>query len=319
MEGDTLELLAAIRQNAFIPAAQATFTDAQTLASATSQLRGYILPKLMSRRGEFYAGAPGRYSVAAQEGVSTYRIPSRGVGAKLRAARLLDRNGDPTHLNMYEQEEVARWPTSRGTPHGLVVEGGSVRLYPTPQGLSGYTLELSVFVRPAALVLPAEAVWVANFVVDAVANTSTLTIPNTTLLPVPLDVVGAKIDAVGATSPFETLAIDTAVLSTLDDGTNYVVVLEGAIQAPDGAWLCLPGTAPVVQLPLEWHPMLVLKTATSQLSSLGDSQMAAMKSEELKELEANSGPLVTPRRDDAGRKVKNGMNKWGGPFGGGFW
>ena len=319
MEGDTLELLAAIRQNGFIPAAQATFTDAQTLASATAQLRGYILPKLMSRRGEFYTGAQGRYSIAVQEGVSVYRIPTRGVGAKLRSARLLDDTGEPVHLNMYEWEEVARWPKCNGTPYGLTVEGGNIRLYPTPQGLAGWTLELGVFIRPAALVIPTDAVWAPAFIVNTALSTSTLTIPNTTPLPVPLDLVGSKVDVVSATSPFETLVLDSAVVSTTDDGTNYVVVLEGVIQAPDGAWVCLPGTAPVVQLPLEWHPMLVLKTATSQLSSLGDSQMAAMKLKELEGLEANSGPLVTPRRDDAGRKVKNGMNKWGGQFGGGYW
>ena len=310
MEGDTLEVLASIRQNAFIPAAQNTFTDVQTLASATAQLRGYILPKLMARRGEFYAGAPGRVSMAIQEGVDTYRIPTRAVGAKLRSARLLDPLGNPFHLNTYEVEEVQRWPTTGpGTPHGLTIEGGSLRLYPKPQGLAGWTLEVSTFLRPAALTTPEEAMRIP---VPSVTTGGTTKITFAASAPQPIDPqqVGMAYDVVDGASPFETLAVETTVVGAVNDGSTIVVELTGVFSAPAGSWLCVAGTAPVVQLPLEWHPMLVLKTAASQLSSLGDSQMAAMKLKELEGFEENSGPLVTPRRDDAARKVKNGMNKW---------
>lgn len=309
MEGDTLELLASIRQNAFIPAAQSTFTDVQTLASATGQLRGYILPKLMSRRGEFYAGAPARVSVPVLEGVDTYRIPTRAVGAKVRSARLLDPLGNPTHLNTYELEEVQRWPTtSPGTPHGLTIEGGSIRLYPKPQGLAGWVLEISTFLRPAALITPNMAMEIVG--TEATTSGTTDVLFPTGTAPIFGFLAPERYDVVEASSPFETRAADVSVLDVDDDGVYLRVEVSGVFSAPAGSWLCVSGTAPVVQLPLEWHPMLVLKTAASQLSSLGDMAMAAAKLKELEGFEENSGPLVTPRRDDAARKVKNGMNKW---------
>jgi hypothetical protein len=308
VEGDTLELLAEIKRHAFIPSSQQTYTDAETLAVATSALRGYILPKLMARRGEFYFGPPGRVTVSVQEGVSLYRIPSRAVGAKVRSARLLDRQGNPIPLATYEWDDVSKWPPLKGTPEGLTMEGSQVRLYPEPQGLSGYTLELATYVRPGALALPADCVQVLSAVPGPVAGTTSISVLIADTPATMLD--SFAFDVVSMDSPFESLAVGAPLYSFGTIGASYQFTVTGTLEVPPGSWLCLPGNSPVVQLPLEWHPMLALKAAATQLASLGDIGMSKSKLEELRLLEDNTGPLVTPRREDASRKVGNGMNKW---------
>lgn len=313
MEGDTLELLAEIKRHAFIPSSQQTYTDAETLAVATSALRGYILPKLMARRGEFYFGPPGRVVVPVQEGVSLYRIPARAVGAKVRSARLLDRQGNPIPLATYEWDDVSKWAPRKGTPEGLTMEGAQVRLYPEPQGMSGYTLELATYVRPSALALPSACAPVLASAPGAIPGTTAITVQQSATPPGLLD--ASFFDVVSTDSPYEALAA-SSWLATFSTGPGiYIFTMTGSFVAPPDSWLCAPNTSPMVQLPVEWQPMLAIKAAATQLASLGDIGMSKAKLEELKQLEENAGPLVTPRREDASRKVSNGMNKWraGGP------
>lgn len=308
MEGDTLGLIADVYRHAFMPASQQTYLPADTLAVATNELRSYVLPQLMARREEFYFGPPGRVSLPIQEGVSLYRIPSRAVGAKIRSARLLDREGSPYPLATYEWDEVSRWTPCKGIPSGLTLEGGQVRLYPTPQGLAGYTLEIATYVRPGALVLPSACASIVRVGQNLTAGTTVVYTPESAT-PIPIQ-TSMSLDVVRSDAPFETAAVNASVNGWAASGGNIAFILNGIFDIPVGAFLCLPGQSPVVQLPLEWYPLLALKTAATQLTSLGDIGMAKAKLEELKMLEGNVGALVTPRREDSARKVANGMNKW---------
>lgn len=317
MEGDTLELLADVYRHAFIPGSQQTYLPADTLAVATNELRSYVLPQLMARRGEFYFGPPGRVSLPIQEGISLYRIPSRAVGAKIRSARLLDLQGNPYPLATYEWDDVSKWAPQKGMPTGLTLEGGQVRLYPTPQGLAGCTLEIATYVRPGALVLPSACAPIAIVGYNPGAGTTLVYTPAQST-PVPIQ-TSMALDVVRSDAPFETAAVNANVTGWAASGDNIVFILSGTLDVPVGSFLCLPGQSPVVQLPLEWYPLLAVKTAATQLTSLGDIGMAKAKLAELESMEKGLGVLVTPRREDASRKVGNGMNKWRGAWGGGAW
>lgn len=317
MEGDTLELLADVYRHAFIPATQQTYMQADTLAVATSELRSYVLPQLMARRGEFYFGPPGRVSMPIQEGVDLYRIPARAVGAKIRSARLIDQRGSTYPLATYEWDDVSKWTPCKGTPTGLTLEGGQVRLYPSPQGLAGFTLELATYVRPGALVLPSACAEVLSATPNPATGTTDVAILTATKPP---DFgTDAYFDITIGESPFEAVGVSALADSSTNDGTVTTITLIGLFQAPAGSILSLAGSSSMVQLPLEWHALLALKTAATQLTSLGDIGMARAKLEELKMLEGNVGVLVTPRREDAARKVANGMNKWRTGWAGGGW
>lgn len=310
--GDTTELIRSIRRHTHIPATHPSFSDELTLVDATEELRSYLLPLGMSERQELWAGPVGRLQTPL-ENQPLYAIPPRAVGNKVRSARLLDATGTPTYLSTYGREDVASIQDRGGMPTGLTVEGSFLRLFPTPRNLPGYVLELDIYVRPAALVPRA---WTAPILSSTPSTGSTaVRVTRTTAND---DLFTAEwLDVVAGSAPFDYRAFDVAVISVANvAGSTWEVVLdtEAPIAAQD--YLCLPEQAPVVQAPLEWHPLLALKTATRQLASLGDLDAMGAKAQEGSQKQGQASTLIRPRRDDVPRKPRNGMQKWRG---GGAW
>lgn len=307
--GDTYALLRSIRGHTQLPTAQITFDDAATLEVATEELHSYLLPTLLQERQEFWTGAPARISYPVVTGQALYPISPRAAGAKVRSARLLDVTNSPVPLATYELEDVNRWAQDNGMPSGVVLENNYLRLFPTPQNLPDYRLEVQTYLRPARLVTPLEE-----------SGTITLVnqFPSTTVVRFnyygdeQVFIDSPTVDVVSARPIFETMAANAQVLSfdTIISNTLYEMTLAGNVDANEGDYLCVPETAPVVQAPLEWHPLLALKVAVRQLASVGDVELAGAKASELKEKEGKCGIVIRPRREDAGRKVRNGTAKW---------
>lgn len=314
--GTVAALLKSIRRHTSIPATHPSFTDVLTLDDATEELHSYLLPLGLVERQELWAGPVGRLIAPVENGVASYPISPRAAGGKIRAARILDRGGQPCYLSYYGREEVAQASSAPGFPSGLVVEGSTFRLFPVPQGLSGYWLEVDIYIRPAALVPLAKTATILNVSV-ADGSTSVAALRTTDNAEIFDD--AAELDIVSVTPPFDTKSLQTTVVtSTPTGGGVYELLLDGELTTLGlGDYICLPGEAPVVQAPLEWHPLLALKVATRQLASLGDEGGAKMKGGEGAQKERQAVTLIRPRREDVPRKATNGMDRWrsGGGWG----
>jgi len=311
--GDTTELIRSIRRHTHIPATHPSFTDALTLVDATEELRSYLLPFGLAQKQELWAGPVGRLQFPVTN-TALYAIPPRAVGGKIRSARLLDSTGTPTYLSTYGREDVAQVRDSGGYPIGLTVEGSFIRLYPTPRNLPNWVLELDIYVRPAALVPMAQTAPVLT--TAASGGSTTLTVTRTADNE---DIFTAEwLDVVSGAPPFDYRAFGAAVVSVaLISGSTWEVVLDTEFEAAPGDYLCLPEEAPVVQAPLEWHPLLALKTAARQLASLGDMEAVRAKGAEGAQKEQQAATLIRPRRDDVPRRQRNGFERWrgGNPWG----
>lgn len=310
--GDTTELIRSIRRHTHIPAAHPSYTDELTLVDATEELRSYLLPLGLVERQELWAGPVGRLQFPLTN-TPLYAIPPRAVGGKIRSARLLDSTGTPTYLSTYGREQVAQVRDTGGVPTGLTVEGSFLRLYPTPRNLPGWVLELEIYVRPAALVPRAATAPIQS--VSPGSGSTTFRVTRTTANE---DLFSAEwLDVVAGAPPFDYRAFNVAVVSVANvSGSTWEVVLDTEFDAAAQDYLCLPEQAPVVQAPLEWHPLLALKTAARQLASLGDLEAVQAKGAEGAQKEKQAPSLIRPRRDDVARKPRNGMNQWRG---GGAW
>lgn len=306
--GDTSALLRAIRRHTQLPVAQITFDDASVLEQATEELHSYLLPKLQEARQEFWTGAVARVVYTVVEGQDRYPIPPRAAGSKVRAARLLDNIGNAYPLATYELEDANKWQPDSGLPTGLLMEGSTVRLFPAPRGLAGYTLEVAYYLRPGRLV-PFNTAGVV--LTTSMGGTSTFvtlvrTVDNGDLFGTP-----NRLDIISSTSPFDTLWMDAEVINTEDIANPiWQIEFDGNVPIPVGSYVTLSETAPVVQAPIESHPLLELKVAAQQLNSVGDVAVAKAKEGELLEKEKRVTVALTPRREDAGRKVRNGTAKW---------
>lgn len=317
-QGDTAALLKSIRRHTHLPSTHPDYSDEATLGDATEELHSYILPLGMGERQELWAGPTGRALVTLENGRSTYPIPGRAVGAKLRAVRLLGPSSESQVLNWYGREDTARMRDDGGMPTGLVVEGATFRLFPTPRNLSGWRMEVDTYVRPGELVPVTSAAPVAFF--DAPSGGVTNLYCLTASVPLPLlNGLWTKVDVVSSTPPFDARLLEVLISemeSGVGGGGEYTRVAVDAelSEVVAGDWLAFPGQSPVVQAPLEWHPLLALKVATKQLGGIGDMDAVRLKGAEGGQKEKQATTLIRPRREDVARKVGNGMDRWRGGY-----
>lgn len=323
MAADTLAFLRDVRLRTRIPPSQLNYTDADTLAVATEELWGDVCPLVMSEQQEHFVT---RSDTALVESQATYRIPARAMGAKLRDAVLLNQNtGDTFNLVRWEPEQVVTRERDVGLPTGFTVEGTFLRLYPTPRNVGGYALRMTFYGRPGALVLPEGACKVSA--VNTATGLLTLS-PQTTngagqvTAGNPDTVLGAggsvSVDVVRATPHYESLTVDAVGTYTPAPARTLQLTPAQAAEVVVGDWVCLPGQAPVVQLPPELHALLVLRTASVQLAATGDSQGASETAGLAAEKAKRAGALVLPRVDGQPRKQTNGFGRWRG-WGPGLW
>lgn len=310
--GDTTSFLSAVRRHTGIPSVHPSYTDALTLADATEDLHSYMLPLGMGERQELWAGPVGRSVLPIESGTARYPVSGRTIGAKLRAARLVGPNSETGYLNYYGREDVAHARDDSGMPTGLVMEGGTFRLFPTPRNLTGWTLEVDYYIRPGELIPTTQAAQLLTVSVGTGSTTITAirTDANDAIF------TAGYLDVVSVSAPFDTVALESAVVSVaLVSGTTYEVVLDGELDVNPTDWLCLTGQSPMVQAPVEWHPLLACKVAVRQLTTLGDAEGAAAKGREMALLESRAATLVRPRREDVARTPQNGTDRWRRPVG----
>lgn len=301
---DTTSFLARVRDRTRVPSTRSGYGDADTLRVAYDELVSQVVPLLVAQQQEHLVSS-GRITLV--EGQRDYRMPTRASGSRARLVELEDVSGDTQRLTRYNPEDLSgvRVSTTQGLPVGFTVEGNLLRVYPKPSGVSGYGLRVRFYDRPGRLVLPPEAGTPGAAKVTLVAGL-VLTISGESSLP-----SGAQlVDVVRATPGFETLSADASATRagtslTLSDATL-------AAQVSVGDYVCLPGTAPVPQVPPEFHALLVLQTAYAQLQAKGDSEAARPL---LEEMATRREPLVKalarPRSDGNPQKQLNGTRRWG--------
>lgn len=301
---DTTSFLQRVRDRTRLPSTRPGYGDTDTLRVAYDELVSQVVPMMVAQQQEHLV-ASGR--IALVEGQRDYRLPTRASGARARLVELEDTSGDTTSLTRYDPESLAgmRPATTQGMPVGFTVEGNLLRLYPKPSGVSGYGLRVRFYDRPGRLVLPPEAGTPGAAKVTAV-NGLVLTVSGESALP-----SGSQtVDVVRATPSFETLQADATASRA---GTNLTLTdTTLAAQVSVGDYVCLPGTAPVPQVPPEFHALLALQTAYAQLQAKGDSEAAAPLLEEIAgRREPLAKALSRPRSDGNPQKQVNGKRRWG--------
>lgn len=301
---DTTAFLVRVRDRTRLPSTRSGYGDADTLRVAYDELVSQVVPMLVAQQQEHLVGS-GR--IALVEGRRDYRIPARAAGARVRLVELEDVNGDTTPMTRLSPEDLSgvAVSTTLGLPAAFVVEGNLLRLFPKPTGVSGYALRVRFYDRPGRLVLPPEAGTPGAAKVTGVAGL-VLTISGESSLP-----VGAQtVDIVRSTPAFETLQADASATRagtslTLTDSTLAALVATGD-------YVCIPGTAPVPQVPPEFHPLLAMWTAQAQLGSKGDGEAASeLAGEAAGRREPLAKALARPRSDGNPQKQVNGTRRWG--------
>lgn len=276
----TQTLIDQVRILSNIPNNQEKFTNQQILDIANNELVGYILPKLMNVREEFYV-TEHSYDVI---GSNRYRIPSRAVANKLRDVQL------QSDSEIYNCARISREDVNivegRGaveSPYGFYLQGPFFIFFPA---LLGVTKILApFFLRPNSLVELSAAAQI-NAIDRETNSISVASLPSTIL-------TGGTVDLVKRNGQYDSMAYDIVVESI--SGMTVTLSEELPEDLQVGDYLCLAETAPVVQIPEEWYPLFTDRIICRIMQSQGDTEAFKIAQLKMEELELTAQDLVTPR------------------------
>lgn len=298
----TNALIPAIKRRAMLPTTQSTYQTADFLAVLNSELQSTLVPLLMSVREEYFVADSDTAMVVGQ---SAYDIPSAAIGGDLRQVLAVNVQTALTRpLVRFEPEQVVSLPPGNGRPYGYVVKDEQVILYPPPQDTQE-NLRLSYHRRPNTLIDVSGAAVVAS------ASGSNITC--TTAPPFSIS-GGTAMDFVRAVPQFKAVGVVGGTVG------GSVVTLANSGTLPTnftaGDYLCQSGQSPVAQIPVELHPLLVLRAVCVVAEGLGDQQLLETAHAELAEKQRLALVLIANRTKGEQRKVPNGMARWRGPYAG---
>lgn len=303
MAWTTTDLLADIRRRAMLPNTTTLGTaNSDLLAVASNEMSAHLVPLLMSVNEEFFVAT----TDITLSSNAAYRMPNRSAGGKLRELQYLM---GVTRLNLarIEPEQLTAFlVNSVGVPAGFYLEAGAVNLVPRPS--AGGTLRMSYYVRPGVFTNAAADYGVVTSVSYSgnsvtIGFSGSLSTAN-----------GSLYDVIAFRPPFEYLCIG-GTASASGAGTVTLTTSSPTAPAPDlspniavGDYITKADLSPIIQLPVEFHPLLAQRSACSVLESFGYAERLEMAERVYARMEAAALKVLTPRVDGAPKKMRGLLN-----------
>lgn len=281
----TTGLLASLKRRGMLPSTAETLSTADFLALATEELQTYVMKVLLAVREEY---AVATYDLTLTAGTSSYLMPTRAIGGKLRNVALVDSSGLTTPLARLEPGLSSN---TQGNPTGYSLQGDDVIFSPIPSAAD--TVRLTYFRRPSSLV--------ATTAVGTITAINTGTKVVTCNVPVTFT-TAVTYDFVRAQPPFKILGQDLAVTAVGGATVTFTATLPTGLAVGD--YVTLAGESAVPQIPVELHPLLSQRVVYKCLEALGDdkSVLAEQASDKMR---MDLLTLLTPRVEGASRPIVN--------------
>lgn len=282
-------LITAVRDMGMLSSQDQTATTARLLGFLNREQRVWLTKVMMSVREAYRMSTA---TIAVVSGTTSYRIPSRAVGAKVHLIEIDDGSGGFRTLNPLASEKVRENAYMGGAGDYYFLDN-SIVLASTPTANS--TLRVTYPRRLNTVVDAAEAAEVASFS----ANAKTITLATT---PPPDFAPGAtSYDIVQGSPHFDTLAASESATCA-----GSVLTFTNALPADlaVGDYVALAGETPICQAPVELQDVLVWRTVFVYLRAMGDPKAEALK-EDLKEMLDSALAILSPRAEGSPKVLIN--------------
>lgn len=299
-------LLLSVKQRAMNASNQNLLTDNDIIRIAAEELQAVILPYIESVKGEYYVTNQDQTFV---QGTSTYTLPQRATGTKLRDVCLVDNQGNEVLLRYINPEDLkSSWAYS---PYmfGFYPKDHTVELVlGNLVGSANYSfVRMIYFRRPNVLcatatvdIATANAGQVLSF--DPNAQTITLdfapTSWNTT----------TQFDIINSLPPFQS-RVDNAPITNI---SGFVLTMTNPL--PNGLsvgdWVSEANFSPIPQMPVECHRLLEALTAARILQYTGDPAFEVMQAM-AESMKKDLMMVLSPRVDGSPRKIPIRNSLWG--------
>ncbi len=265
--------------------------DDDLLQIADDIIKGYIVPHMISVRGDYFVVT---LEEATVEDQPNYNFPARAVGLTLRDLKLVVSDDDVRNLTQIpiEKEQEHR-SSSTGIPWGYYFKNDEIILVQTPDS-DDYTVEIWHEQHPSKLTLLENAAVVVSVASDVVTVESVPTVL----------VVGADVDFVRGRPGHRVMAMDKEITNI--SGTDITFATDDVPSTlAAGDYLSLAETSPVLQIPDLVHPLLETIVSKRATYSIGDFEARAVLSDDEKTELALVLKALEPRNRGEVKKIVN--------------
>lgn len=275
------EMISVLKTKGSFPTSDDLFSPDDLLSLFNFQMKVDIVPLVLKLNEEYFL-QPKEYSISLG---STYRIPTRAVGAKLRDLKVIDSSGNFTKLDRLFEED-------RGSgKSGYYMLRNSIEL--TDNFTSG-SLRVTYFAAPSTIVLTTACAQVQT--IDTVNKQVVVTSTPSTFAN------GVVVDFVQNNNPYDLLGMDYPISSVSGTTLTFSDLPSGL---DVGDWVCLAKQAPVPMIPDELHPVLIQSTLVTCLSSKKDKALE-VEAQALAQYKLDAVNMLDPRVGNDSMKLRSG-------------
>lgn len=298
---NSTDLIASVVRRAHIPESQVTFQDTDILAFANEEMKIGLVPSVMELHEEFFTKP---YEIALTPFISSYAIPGRPIGQKIRNIFYKDSSGNLKEMARILPENLVFYQlrTAINYPNTFFLSNNNIVLVPELSSGPAGTLVVTVFERPSELVTSDQVATVQS--INLVSGVITFDQIPTTFLPT------LEYDFLQLSSGHKTYAEDITPLSI---NTVLKTMTFTPSQIPNygpnvlqvGDMVCIAEQCFIPQIPDELHPVLAQRAACRCLEAQGDTAGLQAANLKLQEMEVKIGILIDNRTEGNPQKVNN--------------
>lgn len=285
-------ILAEVRLRAKLPAADATWTDANLLIILNSELQSWAAPFLMKERAEFLVTFVDQ---TTQIGVSTYPIPPQAVGGVLRDLQALDTSNNVWQLQQIDLNELGPiYSSVAGVPSTFYVQGDQVIMTYAPSA-NNWRLRFYYARRPSQVVLE-----------SAVAKITAISGNIVTVAAFPAGyTLGAQMEFIHGGSSFLPYTGTFSMPTPSGSTATFASLPTGLVV---GDYLCLLNQSCFPQIPADMQPTLMQRVVTTVLRAEGDDKAKDEKAA-FNEMANDMKNLMAPRVQGAVKGLRGILSR----------
>lgn len=295
-------LLTSVKQRSMSASNQNLLQDEDMVRIASEEVQSVLIPYIESIKGEYFVKF---LDTPFIQGTTTYLMPQRATGMKLRDACLVDNQGNEVLLNYINPEDLKSSWAYAPYQFGFYPKDNSIVLVlGNLVGTGNYAfVRLKYFRRPNTLCLQ-----------GANGNAATILNVNYGLNQITVDLApsvwanSTTFDIINNMPPFQSFGDDLAISNITGNVVTFSNPLPTGLTA--GMFLCTANFAPIAQVPVECQRVLEDLTAARILQYSGDPsfQVFQQQAEQHKKDLIN---VLSPRIDGSPRKIPIRNRLWG--------
>lgn len=299
-------LLSSVKQRSMNADNQSLLTNNDIVRIASEELQGVILPYIESVKNEYYVTEE---DIPFVSGTTSYVMPQRATGTKLRDVCLVDNQGNQVLLNYINPEDLKSSWAYAPYQFGFYPKDHTIELVlGNLIGSGNYSfVRMIYFRRPntlcttaAADSTTANAGQVVSF--DTNAKTITLDFAPTTWS------TSTQFDIINSMPPFQSRVDDATVTNIAGFVLTFTDALPSGLSVGD--WVSEANFSPIPQMPVECHRVLEALTAARILQYTGDPSFSVMQAM-AEGMKKDLMQILSPRVDGSPRKIPVRNRLWG--------